>query len=182
MSLQKIFHRFRLRISFTFFLVLIEGLLAILFPLFIGYAINDAMDGTSKGMILLGGLGIASLLFGSIRRFLDSRFYAHIFKELGQELGAGETSPPSEQTARLNMLGELVEFFENSIPQIVMNLIGLGGILFILATLDLRIFVSCLMLLLMVLIVYAISKRKTIAKLSVSRSESLMFHFISLAK
>ncbi|MEM7512498.1 MAG: ABC transporter six-transmembrane domain-containing protein [Bacteroidota bacterium] len=162
MSLQKIFHRFKLRISFTFFLVLVEGLLAILFPLFIGYAINDAMDGTSKGMILLGGLGIASLLFGSIRRFLDSRFYAHIFNELGQELGSGEASPPSEQTARLNMLGELVEFFENSIPQIVMSLIGLGGILFILATLDMRIFVSCLILLLMVLVVYAMSKRKTL--------------------
>ena len=162
MSLQKIFHRFRLRISFTFLLVLVEGLLAILFPLFIGYAINDAMDGTSKGMILLGGLGIASLLFGSIRRFLDSRFYAHIFEELGQELGSGAASPPSEKTARLNMLGELVEFFENSIPQIVMSLIGLGGILFILATLDLRIFVSCLILLLMVLVVYAMSKRKTL--------------------
>ena len=162
MSLAKIFRRFRLRISLTFLLVLVEGLLAILFPLFIGYAINDTMDGTPKGMILLAGLGVASLLFGSLRRFLDSRFYAHIFRELGQELGSEEASPLSEQTARLNMLGELVEFFENSIPQIVMSLLGLGGILFILATLDLRIFVGCLMLLLMVLVVYAMSKRKTL--------------------
>ncbi|MEM8897629.1 MAG: ABC transporter six-transmembrane domain-containing protein [Bacteroidota bacterium] len=162
MSLQKIFRRFRLRISLTFLLVLVEGLLAILFPLFIGYAINDTMDGTPKGMILLGALGVASLLFGSLRRFLDSRFYAHIFRELGQELGSEDASPLSEQTARLNMLGELVEFFENSIPQIVMSLIGLGGILFILAAIDLRIFLSCLILLLVVLGVYALSKRKTL--------------------
>ncbi|MBV6653838.1 MAG: hypothetical protein KI786_08790 [Mameliella sp.] len=44
MTLRNIFSRFRLRMSLTFLLILLEGMLAILFPLFIGYAINDALE------------------------------------------------------------------------------------------------------------------------------------------
>ncbi|MCG8326897.1 MAG: ABC transporter six-transmembrane domain-containing protein [Chitinophagales bacterium] len=162
MTFQSIFKRFRFRISFTFLLVLLEAGLAILFPLFIGYAIDDALKGAYNGAFLLGGLGVASLIVGSSRRLFDSRFYARIYRELGFDISTREGLTPSKQTARLSMLGEMVEFFENSIPQIVNSIIGLVGTLIIVASLNSKIFAGCLVILLFVFLVYALTKNKTI--------------------
>ena len=162
MTLQSIFKRFRFRISFTLVLVLLEAGLAILFPLFIGYAIDDALKGVYNGAILLGGLGVASLIVGSSRRLFDSRFYARIYGELGFDISTSKGLTPSRQTARLSMLGEMVEFFENSIPQIVNSIIGLVGTLIIVASLNIKIFAGCLVILLVVFLVYALTKNKTV--------------------
>lgn len=162
MALRKILSRFRIRMSITFLLVLLEGTLAILFPLVIGYAINDALKGVYDGAMLLGGLGVLSLVIGSSRRLIDSRFYSRVFKELGYDIGTVEGLAPSKQTARLSMLREVVEFFENSVPQIVNSIIGLIGTLIIVATLNAKIFVGCLVILLLVFGVYALTKNRTI--------------------
>ena len=162
MTPGKIFSRFRLRMSLTFSLVLIEGILSILFPLFIGFAINGALEGDYDGAMLLGGLGLLSLIIGSARRLFDSRFYARVYSELGYQIGTMKGGTPSRQAARLNMLGEIVEFFENSVPQIVNSIIGLVGTLLIVATLNTKIFVGCLIIFLVVLVVYTLSKNKTI--------------------
>jgi len=162
MTLPNIFSRFRFRMSLTFLLVLFEGILAILFPLFIGYAINDALKGTYDGAMMLGALGIVSLIIGAARRLFDSRFYARVYQELGYEIGTIEGLTPSKQTARLSMLAEIVEFFENSIPQIFNSIIGLAGTLIIVASLNTKIFMGCLVILLVVFCVYALTKNKTI--------------------
>ncbi len=162
MTLRDIFKRFPFRIGLTFLLVLLEGGLAILFPLFIGYAINDALQGAYNGAMLLGTLGLLSLLIGSARRLLDSRFYAQVYRELGLEITNRPGLTPSRQTARLGMLGEMVEFFENSVPQIVNSIIALAGTLLIVATLNLKIFAGCLITLFIVFLVYALTKNKTV--------------------
>ena len=130
--------------------------------MFIGYAINDALKEVYDGAMLLGILGAVSLIVGTARRLLDSRFYARVYEELGFIISTREGLTPSKQTARLSMLGEIVEFFENSIPQIVNSIIGLVGTLIIVSTLNLKIFVGCLIILLIVFLVYALTKNKTI--------------------
>ena len=162
MTLKKIFSQFRSRILLTLLMVLLEAGLAVLFPLFIGFAINDALAGTYDGAMLLAGLGIATLMVGSGRRLIDSRVYAGIYRKLGFDISTRKGISPSKQTARLGMLREVVEFFENSIPQIIQSGIGLVGTLIIVSTLNLKIFLGCLALLLVVVLVYALTRNKTL--------------------
>ena len=162
MSITSIIQQFKWRFSFTLFLVLAEAGLAILFPLVIGHAINGALAGTYEGALYLGGLGVLSLLIGAARRFFDSRFYARVFKKLGLEVSTNVKVSPSKKTARLNMLREVIEFLENSTPEIIGSIIGLAGTLIIVASLNAKIFFGCLVILVVVIIVYALTKNKTI--------------------
>lgn len=162
MKIKNIISRFKWKFILTFSLVLMEAGIAILFPLFIGFAIDDALKGVYQGAFYLGGLGFLSLLIGAARRFFDSRFYAKVFRQLGIDVSTKTEISPSKKTARLGMLGELVEFFENSVPAIVNSIIGLVGTLLIVAALNTKIFLGCLAILFLVFLVYALTKNRTI--------------------
>ncbi len=162
MSIQSILKQFKGHFSFTLFLVLAEAVLSILYPLFIGLAIDDAIQQNYKGAIYLGGLGMLSLLVGGGRRFYDSRFYARVFQNMGERVVQQKQLNHSQRTARLNMLREMVEFLENSVPGIVNSLIGLVGTLIIVANLNSKIFLACLTTLFIVLLIYRLSRNKTI--------------------
>ncbi len=142
-------------------LVLLDAGLIVLFPLFIGYAIDDAMLKQFEGPILLGVLGFATLLVGAFRRFYDSRFYARVFEKLGTQIGSKENEPTSTRTAHLGFLSEVVEFLENSLPEIANNLVGLLGTLAIIAAIDFRVFIGCVIIMLVIIIVYWVTEKRT---------------------
>lgn len=143
-------------------LVLIDAGLLVLFPLFIGFAIDDALVKTYEGAVYLGLLGLATLLIGAFRRFYDSRFYAKIYEKLGAQIGDREDISPTTKSAHLRLLNEVVEFLENSLPQLVNSSLGLIGTLIIIGTLNLKILAGCMVILLIVLLVYGLSVKKTI--------------------
>lgn len=143
-------------------LVLIDAGLLVLFPLFIGYAIDDALVKTYNGAVYLGLLGLATLLIGAFRRFYDSRFYARLYEKLGAQIGDREDLNSTTKSAHLRLLNEVVEFFENSLPQLVNSTIGLIGTLIIIATLNMKILAGCGIVLLIVVLVYGLSVKKTI--------------------
>lgn len=162
-GLSQIFKKYTLRISITLFLVVCELVTMLLFPLFIGNSLNGLLSNSYSEIGYLICLILASVLFGSSRRFIDSRVYSSIFRETAQELFAYETDKGSETSkinARMNLLTELVEFFENSFPEIISNFLGLAGVLVIIATIDTAIFLLCMIVLVFIIIVYGLSSRK----------------------
>lgn len=164
-SLKNIFKRFKLKISFTFFLVIIESIILLLFPLFIGFAINDFLKQEYAGIFYLGLLGFASLLIGAGRRFFDTRSYSSIYTIISSEFVDRERkkgSSVSQTNARVGLLAELVEFLENSFPEIMINLIGLVGTLIILAFISKIIFISCLVVTILIIVVYALTTKRNI--------------------
>ena len=60
-SLTAIYRRYPFRVSLTMLLVVFESLLDLLFPLVIGWAVNDLVKGEYHGLAMLGGLGLTSL-------------------------------------------------------------------------------------------------------------------------
>lgn len=159
-SLRQLFGRFKGRISFTLLLVLGEAGLELLFPLFIGFAINSVIDESYTGLLALALLGLLALLVGGGRRFYDTRAYAGIYTILSTEMVTREEnkgSTVSAIAARSSLLTELVEFLENSMPAVLSSMIGLFGILIIIFTLDLAVFGACVALFLLMLAVYALS-------------------------
>ncbi|BDD12291.1 hypothetical protein FUAX_47230 (plasmid) [Fulvitalea axinellae] len=162
MTLTQIFARFRWRISVTLFIVLVEAVLFVLFPLFIGYAINGVLEKSYSGLIYLGCLSLLTLITGTARRFYDSRVYAGIYQELGVEtFERNQTAETSKLSARINMLQELVEFFENSFPQLVNRVIGFVGILILLFSFSLNIFLACLVVTVVTVLVFGFTAEKT---------------------
>ncbi len=163
MEIQPILKKHQLQFSFTLLLILLEAILAILFPLFIGYAIDSAISGSHQGVIHLGLLGLAALIVGVGRRIFDSRFYAKVYQSIGlNTISNIEGNVASTKSARLGMVRELVEFLENSLPELISNVIGLIGVIGIIATLNVNVFYGSLLIIFIVFIIYWMTSAKTI--------------------
>lgn len=159
-TLKNIFLRFKLRISITIFLSFLESVIFILFPLFIGYAINDLLKSEYTWLIYLGLLGFTSLIIGAGRRFFDTRIYATVYEKISTELVENEREkeiPVSKTNARVGLLTEFVEFFENLFPEILTNFLGIVGTLFVLFFLNKIIFLTCLAIVVIIVLVYGLT-------------------------
>ncbi|MEM6378571.1 MAG: ABC transporter six-transmembrane domain-containing protein [Bacteroidota bacterium] len=172
MKVRAILNKYKLKFGFTFLLILAEAVLAILFPLFIGYAIDSAINGSHYGAIQLGVLGLVSLIVGVGRRVYDSRFFAKIFQHIGSvAISKMEDNVSSKKAARLGMIRELVEFLENSFPELISSIIGLIGVISIIATLNLNVFYGSLIATAIVFLVYWLTSSKTIRLNKMSNDE-----------
>ena len=61
------------------------------------------------------------------------------------------------------MIGELVEFLENSLPALINTIIGLMGVIIIIATLNLTVFYGSIVVTLIIFLIYWLSSKRTIA-------------------
>ena len=159
-SIKSLLLRFRWRILFTFFLVMLEALIGILFPLLIGIAINGLLEDNFDGILYLSLAGVLTLIVGSARRFYDTRIYSGIYCKITPEVIQNETNNDasvSRISARTGLLTEFVEFLENSMPEMITALISVVGILAIIATLNINVFFACLSLLGLIVLIYTIT-------------------------
>ena len=160
--MSTLLRRFAGRIALTLSLIVLESAGWILFPLVIGWAIDGIIAGSSQGLYELAGLGIVAMGIAIARRVVDSRAYARIYAQLGEELvGRQSESSTSTKTARLGMFREIVEFFENSLPELITSVLQLAGTILILSTLNLPIFGGCVAVVGVTVAVYALTGRLT---------------------
>lgn len=164
-SLKSIFIKNKGKISITFLLVILELISNLLLPLFIGYAINDLLTKKYDGLIILGILMVFSIVIGSLRRFYDSRAYSKVYKSIATQLVEDEQkkcNDISKISARISLLNELVEFFENSFPEIMNSFLGLIGVFIIISTINLEISLLCLLIILVIFVVYGVTSKKNL--------------------
>ena len=165
-SLGGLVRRFRGRVAVTALLVVAEAATLLLFPLFIGIAIDDLLADSFRGIAVLGALGVVSLAIGALRRFLDTRTYAAVYETVAAEMVDAERERGTETSAisaRTTLLAEFVEFLENSMPMIVNAAIGIVGTLVILAGIDMGVFLGAVGLAALVGLVYAATGRWNLA-------------------
>lgn len=153
---------FRPQLAFTISLVVLEAAGWVLFPLAIGRAVDSVIDGSRRGLWELAALGIATVGVDIVRRVYDSRAYAKVYVRLSEELVMRqEAASVSAKTARLGMLREIVEFFENSLPTLITSVLGLAGTVLILSALNVPIFLGCLGVTAATAVVYGLTGRFT---------------------
>lgn len=156
--MRALLRRFAGRFALTFSLVVLEAAGWTLFPLVIGRAIDSVLADSTRGLYEFAGLGIAAMGIAILRRLVDSRAYARIYARLGEELVANRSETgTSTTTARLGMLREIVEFFENSLPGLITSVIGLAGTLIILSVLNRPVFIGCLAVIGATVVLYALT-------------------------
>ncbi len=150
--------RFAGRFALTLTLVVLEAAGWILFPLVIGRAIDSVLADSTRGLYEFAILGIVTMGIAVLRRLVDSRAYARIYVTLGEEMAAATADrSTSTRTARLGMLKEIVEFFENSLPELVNSVLGLGGTVLILAALNVPVFLGCLVVAVATVVLYLLT-------------------------
>ncbi|MEO0570299.1 MAG: ABC transporter six-transmembrane domain-containing protein [Bacteroidota bacterium] len=164
--------KYYFQFGITLLMILLETALALMFPLCIGKAIDSAINGSFLGALQLGGLGITTLIVGVWRRWSDSRFYAKVFQDMGSmTLSKMDNSTSSKKSASLSMIRELIEFLENTMPELIGNIIGLIGVIGIIATLNLKVFYGGLLVGLLVFVIYWLTRSKTIQFNKLSNDE-----------
>ena len=164
MTLTSIFVTYKWKISFTLVLVWLESLVILLFPLFIGYAIDGLLEGSYVGIQQLAALGVGELIIGSARRFYDTRIYSGIYRDLAfTTVERDKVSSTSTLSARVTMLKELVEFFEVSFPDLIVSTVSVVGTVVILYSLNFNTFLGCVGLLFLIVAVFGLTSKKTIS-------------------
>ncbi|MCG8583037.1 MAG: ABC transporter six-transmembrane domain-containing protein [Bacteroidales bacterium] len=162
MAINRIFKQNQGRLLLTLGLIFMEAILGILFPLFIGKAIDGLINNNLLALVHLALPGLLLILIGGSRRLFDSRFYAKIYTQLcTSTMHKTETLNTSVKAARLNMLAEMVSFAENQLPEIIQHSIGLIAVTFIIGFLNFEIFIGAIVCGLLVFIIYLLSSKKT---------------------
>lgn len=162
-SIKSIFKQYKWKISFTFFLLILENIFKVIQPLVLGIAINDLINSENDGLWLFCMLYGASFLVGIIRRFYDTRAYTSIYTNVASEIASIQNQkevPVSAIAARSALVKELVDFFEHDVTQGFTSAISVIGVLVMLALFDWWIFGVCLITIIIIILIYSLSNKK----------------------
>ena len=159
-TLDGIWKTYRLKITATLSLLTVERLLGVAAPFVLGLAINDLIDGSFRGVVLLIVLEVVALLIGTGRRLFDTRVYAGIYTDIADSTAQRTDITVSRRAARLGLARELVDFFEWELPELVAAAIGIVGALAMLVYLLPSVGGMALIVGLLVGTIFAISSRR----------------------
>ncbi len=162
-TLNNLLKRFWKNISLTWILIISEGIAILLFPLVIGWTVDDLVSQKMDGLMQLLGLCLFLVVVGAGRRFYDTRVYSDIYKKVSHEMVLREKSRKtsvSKISARATLFTEFVEFLENSLPDIFNHMVGLAGTLLIIVFINPMVFWVCLGGAVLVTCIFALSQKK----------------------
>ncbi|MFM2138710.1 MAG: hypothetical protein RJA57_1017 [Bacteroidota bacterium] len=152
--LRQIMLRHKYRLVLTYSLFTLEMIGNLLRPFFLGLAINDLIDGSYRGLILLSGVHLFWLLIGMIRHRLDTRTYTAIYTSLvtrflSRRFGKSDVSRLS---AHSTLAREFVDFLEFDLVYIIEAAYSIFGSLLLLFFYDTSVVLVCLAILLPVIL------------------------------
>lgn len=101
------------------------------------------------------------LALATLRRLYDVRLYSRIYERVSSaafEQDAGLSS----KTARLNLLREVIDFLEHSLPGLIASVSAFIGALAFLAALSFPVFVGAIIMAVLIGMVHALSTKRTV--------------------
>lgn len=123
-SLKYIMQQFKYKISLTCGLVLLENFLLVIIPLLMGKTIDSLLEKNYTDLIYLTLVFTLLIIIAVLRRIYDTRAYGLIRVNLGSKvINNNSQKGISTQNARLSMSRELVDFFEEHLPELITAII-----------------------------------------------------------
>ena len=166
LTLRGVFRLNKGRISLTYALFSLENFLRLSQPLVLGWAINDLLASSYRGLMWFIGQHLAHLAIGTFRQMYDTRAFTAIYTDLATRLVAEQRSQGVEVSrvaARSAMSRNYVEFFEQYVPLVIRALFSVGGALVMLAIYDPVLVLYCLGLIVPAFWLNVHYSRKTLA-------------------
>lgn len=147
MTLKGLFRANRWRILATYALFSLENLLRLAQPLVLGWAINDLLNASYRGLFWFIAQHLSHLAIGTLRQMYDTRAFTAIYTGLATHLVAEQRKQGVEVSrvaARSAMSRHYVEFFERHVPMVIRALYSVVGALVMLAFYDPVLVLYCL--------------------------------------
>ncbi|WP_028865615.1 ABC transporter six-transmembrane domain-containing protein [Psychromonas aquimarina] len=145
------------KVALTWIMVLVENVMLILLPLFIGYAIDGVLNQHMQPLLNFALLLLALVIVSVLRRFYDTRVYGNIRYKLARIVDRNlKDSPISTRTARLTMSRELVDFLEEDLPSLMTATVQLIATVVILAAFHLNLALCVLASGAAILVIYSL--------------------------
>ena len=176
LQLTSLLIRFRKGISVAVGLVIIENIAWIIEPTVFGKVIDALieyntlqgvpLEKTLQPLFLWIGVYMTNSGTGAIRRSVDQKIYLNMFTQLATDISvvANEKKFRPSKTAALAQLSEqYITFFQYRIPEIIEQVIQIGGAVIALAVFDWRISVTCVTIVLPLLLINRIYNKHVIA-------------------
>ncbi len=169
--------RFRKGILLALSLVVIENVAWIIEPGVFGKVIDALIDRASTNGPTLRSLNVLPLFLwilvfavnsgtGVARRIFDERIYLRIYSELATGVAAGgrKRQYSASKTAALTQLSEqYISFLQYRMPEVIDQLISIGGAVIALAAFDWRISVACLTIVLPLVLITGVYTQRVSA-------------------
>ena len=114
------------------FLNILESFLSLMIPTSVGLMINSLIYNTGQGQYIFILCYVLYQLTALFRKILDTKVYTLIYNKLATQLILN-TTDFSITNARIELLKQVVAFFENDLPVLINNIItiiGSGAILY----------------------------------------------------
>jgi ABC-type multidrug transport system fused ATPase/permease subunit len=131
----------RLAIAGTYGLTLVENLCMLAYPALTGWAVDGLLKNSYRGLWALIAVWLVHLVVAFVRQRFDTRVFMGLFARLAVLTVAGQQRcghGTSVVSARVEMLREMVGFFEADVPAMVTTWVTVIGSLVMLFTYDLE--------------------------------------------
>lgn len=128
--LKTILLRNRLKLIIIYLYLAAYELLTLLTPIALGKAIDGLIDQDFTWILIFFSIEFIANAFMYKRMVYDTIVYTKIYNELVFEYMNRSNGDVSEQSARTDLAGNIIHFFEDAIPFYIMSIIGMIGSLF----------------------------------------------------
>ncbi len=173
MHLIDIIRRFKGGIILASSLVIIENVAWIVEPSVFGKVIDAMIDAASKGtnssalgpLIIWIGVFAVNSGVGSLRRSYDQKIYLGMFTEIAtmvSKFSLKQKLSVSRTAARAQLSKEFITFFQYRVPEIIEQVIAIGGAMIGLSFFDYRIALTCFIVAIPLLVVNILYNRKVV--------------------
>ena len=139
MSIAQIIRARRAAVARTYTLTLLENVCTLAYPALTGLAVDDLLKRDFTGLTWLVAVWLVHLALSFARQRIDTRVFMGLYADVAshivgeqQEQGHGT----SKVSARVEMVRDVVGFFEKEVPAMVHNVLAVVGSLAMLFTYD----------------------------------------------
>ena len=139
MSIAQIIRARRAAVARTYTLTLLENVCTLAYPALTGLAVDDLLKRDFTGLTWLVAVWLVHLALSFARQRIDTRVFMGLYADVASHI-VGEQQEQGHGTrkvsARVEMVRDVVGFFEKEVPAMVHNVLAVVGSLAMLFTYD----------------------------------------------
>ena len=139
MGIGQIIRARRAAVAGTYTLTLLENVCTLAYPALTGLAVDDLVARDFRGLAWLVGVWLVHLLLAFVRQRVDTRVFMGLYAQVASHIVAdqqGRGHGTSKISARVEMVRDVVGFFEKEVPAMFHNVLAVVGSLAMLFTYD----------------------------------------------
>lgn len=128
----------RAAVAGTYTLTVLENICTLAYPALTGRAVDDLVKRELTGLVLLVAVWLVHLALSMARQRIDTRVFMGLYADIASHLVDSQHAQhgTSKVSARVEMVRDIVGFFEKEVPAMFHNVVAVVGSLAMLFTYD----------------------------------------------